>query len=72
MHCERGPIFHAESHTRRTQTRPNEIVNSLDAAAERGLRVDAKEMLRYIGVDYDIELLSTTETHNKKSNVLPD
>ena len=41
----------------------NEIVNSLDAAAERGL-------LRNIGVD--IELLSTTETHNVKSNGLLD
>ena len=45
---------------------------SLTAAAERALVRDIEEKMRYIGVDYDIELKSTAGTDKEKTCELQD
>ena len=42
------------------------------AFAEKRSVSDVQEKLRYVGVDYDIELTCTTETDKEKTYVLPD
>ena len=45
---------------------------SSTAAAERGFVRDIKEEPRFIGADYDTELISTAETDKEKSDELAD
>ena len=49
-----------------------ERVYSFLAIAEKGSVRDVQEKLRYIGVDYDIELKSTSATDKEKTYEFPD